>query len=686
MEAIEALYQTNYNEAKDYFINMLNYNISSFIIILYGFLICNLLFKPSKNHIKIKINGNINAFNFGIFTIGLFFLFSSTNVSFFKDFLVNFKNYKIDKTLSAEMLQKANSYKFNYNLKTNKNIDIIVVIGESLTKHNMSLYGYEKNTTPNMDKSDLIKFNDVISPHSHTEQSLSQVLTLADISKGRYFSEFDSYSIIRMLKEAGYHTAWLSNQNEHGVWENKVASIGKQANKYLFLKSNYKFVNKTFDHELLPHISSVFNNNNKNNAIFVHLYANHGSYGDRYPSDFPMVEEWDSGKLGVTDHTRSVIRKYDTSVKYVDMIIDKIFKIADNREKPTIVIFVPDHGENTFDRTAHGSDNHNYVHVEIPFIFYANEKYKQIYYNKIREIKNNINKPYSSVDLPYSIMDILGVSGIPKIKEKSIFSKYLNIVERTTLSGRVNYDKKDRGVGAKGRAIYNLKQISERMGKKYANKVLPHRMNTIMPTKMARDVFSGVEIDVVYDSEKDMFDLYHPPLKSNNFSLEEYLTYIPNNLRLWLDWKNATPDNIKPAIKKLNKLNLKNRVIIETSEKFNGVDLISQSGYEQSYYLPTSEIEKCSNNDNKDCKILSHRIIDNIENNHFNAISFDVGDWNFYQKYLKDYIYNNNLNVHLWDSVTEISSKNFRNTMIYKYIVDDNVKTLLLQYKTGYKK
>ena len=73
MEAIEALYQTNYNEAKDYFINMLNYNISSFIIILYGFLICNLLFKPSKNHIKIKINGNINAFNFGIFTIGLFF-------------------------------------------------------------------------------------------------------------------------------------------------------------------------------------------------------------------------------------------------------------------------------------------------------------------------------------------------------------------------------------------------------------------------------------------------------------------------------------------------------------------------------------------------------------------------------------------------------------------------------------
>ena len=102
--------------------------------------------------------------------------------------------------------------------------------------------------------------------------------------------------------------------------------------------------------------------------------------------------------------------------------------------------------------------------------------------------------------------------------------------------------------------------------------------------------------------------------------------------------------------------------------------------------MPTSEIEKCSNNDNKDCKILSHRIIDNIENNHFNAISFDVGGWNFYQKYLKDYIYNNNLNVHLWDSVTEISSKNFRNTMIYKYIVDDNVKTLLLQYKTGYKK
>ncbi len=112
--------------------------------------------------------------------------------------------------------------------KAKNNIDnIVLVIGESTQRGKLSLYGYELPTTPHLDKlkiskpNNLFIFNDIISPHAQTHESLSLSLTLANQdSQGiqtihkklpqKQWYEF--LNIIDAFKLGGYHTISISNQ------------------------------------------------------------------------------------------------------------------------------------------------------------------------------------------------------------------------------------------------------------------------------------------------------------------------------------------------------------------------------------------------------------------------------------------------------------------------------------------
>lgn len=72
----------------------------------------------------------------------------------------------------------------NMELFPKNDIDIIIYIGESTTKSHMSVYGYYRKTTPNLDalknKNELLIFKDVFSTHSHTSPSLLEALSISN--------------------------------------------------------------------------------------------------------------------------------------------------------------------------------------------------------------------------------------------------------------------------------------------------------------------------------------------------------------------------------------------------------------------------------------------------------------------------------------------------------------------------
>ena len=117
-----------------------------------------------------------------------------------------------------------------------------------------------------------------------------------------------------------------------------------------------------------------------------------------------------------------------------------------------------------------------------------------------------------------------------------------------------------------------------------------------------KDIFAGVEIDVVFNVGKGAFFVYHPPVADIGLSLEEYLKAANSQpaLRIWFDWQNASPELFHAALTELLRLdrlfNLKRRIVVGSAydQVFPDLRELRQQGFFHSYYLPTDEIIPCA--------------------------------------------------------------------------------------------
>ena len=88
----------------------------------------------------------------------------------------------------------------------------VFVIGETGRAHNWGLYGYERNTTPLLQQqSGLVPFSDVLTQSNTTHKSVPMLMSLACAED--YNQIYKTKGIITAFKEAGFYTAFLSNQD-----------------------------------------------------------------------------------------------------------------------------------------------------------------------------------------------------------------------------------------------------------------------------------------------------------------------------------------------------------------------------------------------------------------------------------------------------------------------------------------
>lgn len=114
----------------------------------------------------------------------------------------------------------------------------------------------------------------------------------------------------------------------------------------------------------------------------------------------------------------------------------------------------------------------------------------------------------------------------------------------------------------------------------------PEKMNLITPEN------SGIELDIYYDTLKNIFDVHHDLYNSVGQNFEDLLIiYKRKNLQasLWIDFKNANEANVIRALENLKKLrekfNLKNKILVESSYP-NLLKPFSDNQFYTSYYTP----------------------------------------------------------------------------------------------------
>lgn len=270
---------------------------------------------------------------------------------------------------------------------------IILVLGESSYRGRYSSYGYEKITTPNMQKifstdNGGCIVNDAISPAPITRDSLA--ITLSFISSDNNDKLFNEKSIIDMAGDNEYKTYWLSSQNINGLYASKYGYIAKQSNVVEF---------SDWDDDKLPEmLNSKLNESNDKKFIILHLHGSHLPYNN--------FDNIDANTLKSDD--------YDLTIHHTDRVINEIYQVAKRKEESFVILYISDHGEIIGEGHGLRKGKEQY---EIPLMAVSNNAQSNAC-NLIESYRNN--KGYLNGNSnKYIISELIGYSVNPASKEKT---------------------------------------------------------------------------------------------------------------------------------------------------------------------------------------------------------------------------------------------------------------------------
>jgi heptose-I-phosphate ethanolaminephosphotransferase len=311
-------------------------------------------------------------------------------------------------------------------LKADKELHVLI-IGESTTRNHMGLYDYYRKTNPLLSKrkEELLIYKDVISPHTHTLESLDKALILENKSN---LAEKYNHTLVQLFNAAGFSTYWLSNQEPLGVFGNSTRIISKTSGYEHFTDG------MMLDNIILEPLQEALNNEEEKKFIVIHLMATHFDYESRYPSDYEYFKSKPKSNFN-HELAYDKINKYDNAVLYNDFILDQIINVVANQNKHATVLYLSDHGEDvyeTIDEACHTEAKGTKPMFDIPFFIWQSKKAKLAK----ADIIYKSERKYISTDLIHTMADLTGIEFQGFDKTKSIINESFQERDRLILNNR----------------------------------------------------------------------------------------------------------------------------------------------------------------------------------------------------------------------------------------------------------
>ena len=271
----------------------------------------------------------------------------------------------------------------------------VLVVGETARACNFGLYGYERNTTPLLDKTEgLVAFTDVLTQSNTTHKSVPMLLSGA--SAENYNRIYREKGIITAFKEAGFHTAFFSNQRPNHSF---IDFFGMEADEWKFIKEDAPEETNISDDELLKLVDKQLNDGHRKLFIVLHMYGSHFNYRERYPADnafflpdFPVDAE--------LKYKDNLINAYDNSIRYTDNFLARLIRMLQEQDIDAAMLYTSDHGEDIFDDDRHlflhASPVPSYYQIHVPFLVWMSDNYRKNYPDLFKNAEINQQKNISS--------------------------------------------------------------------------------------------------------------------------------------------------------------------------------------------------------------------------------------------------------------------------------------------------
>ena len=235
---------------------------------------------------------------------------------------------------------------------------VVLVITDSINRDNMSLYGYQRATTPRMQahkaqlKDKMIVMRHAWSVDASTLPSLRNMFNF-----GQPQSD-EPQHVLALARAAGYKVWWMSNHDDIAIEQQHA----KLANVVDIVNRVPGRAGASLDGELLDCVQEALEDPAERKLIVVHLMGAHPHYSLRFPEgQNPFDDRIDDVEEGLEKSGRSAwVRKfrqeYDSAMLYHDFVVSETLHLTRRIGRPNEYrawMYLSDHGQ----EVGHGSDH-----------------------------------------------------------------------------------------------------------------------------------------------------------------------------------------------------------------------------------------------------------------------------------------------------------------------------------------
>lgn len=296
----------------------------------------------------------------------------------------------------------------------------VFVIGETARACNFGLYGYGRNTTPLLDRTEgLAVFTDVLTQSNTTHKSVPMLLSAA--SAENYDCIYGQKGIITAFKEAGFHTAFFSNQRPNRSF---IDFFGQEADEWQFIKEDAPENANPSDDELLALVERVLHAGHRKLFVVLHAYGSHFNYKERYPADMSVFKP-DNLTDAKYENRDCLHNAYDNTIRYTDGFLAALIGMLRSTGVSSALLYTSDHGEDLFDDGRrlflHASPVPSYYQLHVPFLIWMSPAYRHHNAPQCAAVWENREKPVAgNVAAFHTLLSLGGIRTFCKVDSLSV--------------------------------------------------------------------------------------------------------------------------------------------------------------------------------------------------------------------------------------------------------------------------
>lgn len=302
----------------------------------------------------------------------------------------------------------------------------VLVVGESARAENFGILGYNRDTTPELDKeAGLIAFTDV---HScGTETAVSVPCMFSNMGRKNYDASKakNEEGLLDVLKRAGLDVIWRDNQSGCKGTCDRVTLQDVSNLKDPALCAN----SECRDEILLQGLQHFIDTLDKDTVLVLHQMGSHGpEYFKRYPKEYehftPVCE---SNALNNCSR-ESIVNGYDNTLVYTDHVLSTLIDLlrANQDKVDTAMLYLSDHGESLgeYNLFLHGTPYmlapEQQKHVAM--LAWFSDSYQKSFSVDTHCLQLSREKPLSQDNLFHSMLGLLEVNSKVYNRELDMFS------------------------------------------------------------------------------------------------------------------------------------------------------------------------------------------------------------------------------------------------------------------------